>query len=144
MESTPDGSIKVLPLSTNFHLKKKWKMLYFPMDFEASTIDGLIDGGAQSSAISEADFEQIKQIAPQKIPKEGPSPDFQIMVAKGQLETLIATTELKFKVDDIRFIERIIIGMSNLANPQIGLFYLQRNDTVLDMRQRIHTSHHSQ
>ena len=38
----------------------------FPMEFGVLTIDGQIDTGALSSAISEADFEQIKRVAPQK------------------------------------------------------------------------------
>ena len=68
---------------TDLHLKNKRKMLYFSMDFEDLTNDGKIDPGGLSSCISEADLEQFKQIAPQKILKESPPPDFQIMVASG-------------------------------------------------------------
>ena len=42
-----------LNLSTNLTLKKKRHMYYFPMDFEKLTLDGLIDTGALTSAISE-------------------------------------------------------------------------------------------
>ena len=51
-------------------------MLYFPMVFADSSIDGLIDKDALSSAISESDFEQIEQFAPKIILKEGPTSDF--------------------------------------------------------------------
>ena len=44
--------------------------------------------------------------------------------------------ELKFEVGDIEFHE-ILIVMENLTGPNIGLMFLQRNHTVLDMRQRI-------
>ena len=55
LQVTPDGLTKFLPLSTNLPLKNKRKMLYFPMDFGELNIDGLIDTGALSSAIPEAD-----------------------------------------------------------------------------------------
>ena len=113
LKSTPDASIKLLPLSTNFHLRKKKKRFYFPMGFGDSTTDGLID-----------------TIAPQKVLKVGLPPNFYILVANGQLETPIAAIELQFKVGDITFLERFIV-VANLANPLIGLLFLQRNDTVL-------------
>ena len=76
MKSTPDGSVKFLQLLTNLHPKNKRSMLYFPMDFVDLTIDGLIDTGALSNAISEADFDQITQISPYKTLKEGPPTGF--------------------------------------------------------------------
>ena len=51
-------------------------MLHFLLDFEDLTIDGLIDTGALSGAISEANSEQIKQFAPKKLLKESPSSVF--------------------------------------------------------------------
>ena len=111
-------------------------MLYFPMDFGELTIDGLIDTGALSSAIPEADLRKIRLLAPQSIVKEGPAPTFQIMVANAQLETPKSTVELKFEVGDIEFHE-IFIVMEKLTGPIIGLMFLQRNHTVLDMRQGI-------
>ena len=106
------------------------------MDFGELTIDGLIDTGAHSSAIPEADLRKIRLLAPQSIVKEGPAPTFQIMVANGQLETPKSTVELKFEVGDIEFHE-IFIVMEKLTGPIIGLMFLQRNHTVLDMRQGI-------
>ena len=58
------------------------------------------------------------------------------MVANGQLETPKSTIELTFEVGDIEFHE-IFIVMENLTVPIIGLMFLQRNHTVLDMRQGI-------
>ena len=59
-------------------------------------------------------------------------PEFQIIVANGQLEAPIATVEWQFKLCDKTF-----IIMTNLTNPLIGLSFLQRNSTILDMRQSI-------
>ena len=106
------------------------------MDFGDLGYDGLIDTGALSSATSEAELEQIKQIAPQKILKDGPSPNFQYMVANRQMGTPIATTELQFQLGDITIVERFKV-MANLAKLLLGLFFSQRNGTVLDMRQEI-------
>ena len=133
---TKDGEPAYIPLSKNLGLKYKKRMLYFPMDFGEVTIDGLVDTGAHSSAIPEADLRKIRLLAPQSIVKEGPAPTFQIMVANGQLETPKSTVELKFEVGDIEFHE-IFIVMEKLTGPIIGLMFLQRNHTVLDMRQGI-------
>ena len=58
------------------------------------------------------------------------------MVANGQLGAPIATVELQFEVGDITFREKFIV-MTNLTSPLIGLLFLQRNSTILDMRQGI-------
>ena len=106
------------------------------MDFGELAIDGQIDTGALSSAISEMDLRKIRLLSPQSVIREGPGPNFQIMVANGQLETPKSTIELKFEVGDIEFHE-IFIVMENLTGPIIGLMFLQQNHTVLDMRQGI-------
>ena len=136
LQVTPDGLTKFLPLSTNLPLKNQRKMLYFPMDFEELNIDGLIDTGALSSVIPEADLRKLRLLAPHTILNEGPPPEFQIMVANGQLEAPIETVELQFEVGDITFREKFIV-MTNLTSPLIGLLFLQRNSTILDMRQGI-------
>ena len=64
-------------------------MFYFPMDFGELTIDGLIDTGALTSAISDADLNKIKLLSNSSIIDTGPAPTFQIMVANGQLENPI-------------------------------------------------------
>ena len=130
------GEPAYVPLTTNLGLKYKRRMLYFPMDFGELTLDGLVDTGALSSAIPEADLRKIRLLAPQSIIKEGPAPNFQIMVANRQLETPKSTVELKFEVGDIDFHE-IFIVMEKLTSPLIGLSFLQRNNTILDMRQGI-------
>ena len=133
---TRDGEPDCIPLSTNINLKCKKRMLYFPMDFGEMTIDGLIDTGALSSAIPEMDLRKIRLLSPQSVIGEGPPPNFQIMVANGQLETPKSTIELEFEVGDIEFHE-IVIVMEHLTGPIFGLMFLQRNHTVLDMRQGI-------
>ena len=50
------------------------------------TIDGLIDTGALSSAISETDLNKIRLLTPKLIIEEGPPPDFHIIVANGGIE----------------------------------------------------------
>ena len=65
-----------------------------------------------------------------------PQPEFQIMVANGQLEAPIATVELQFEVDDIAFREKFVV-ITKLRSPSIGLLFQQRNSTILDMRQGI-------
>ena len=133
---TKEGEPDCIPLSTSINLKCKKRMLYFPMDFGELTIDSLIDTGALSSAIPEMDLRKIRLLSPQSVIWEGPPPNFQIMVANGQLETPKSTIELQFEVGDIEFHE-IFIVMENLTGPIIGLMFLQRNHTVLDMRQGI-------
>ena len=133
---TEDGEPDCIPLSTNINLECKKRMLYFPMDFAELTIDGLIDTGALSSAIPEMDLRKIRLISPQSVIRKRPPPNFQIMVANGQLETPESPIVLKFEVGKIEFHE-IFIVMVHLTGPIIGLMFLQRNRTVLDMRQRI-------
>ena len=125
-----------VPLSTNLGLRFKRRMLFFPMDFGDLTLDGLIYTGAHSSALPETDLKKIRLLAPQSIIKEGPAPSFQIMVVNGDQETPKSTVELKFEVGDIEFHE-IFIVMEKLSSPIIGLMFLQRNHTVLDVRQGI-------
>ena len=133
---TRTGEPDYIPLTTNLGFKYKRRMLYFPMDFGELTLDGLVDTGALSSAIPEADLCKILLLAPQSIVKEGPAPNFQIMVANGQLETPKSTVELKFEVGDIEFYE-IFIVLEKLTSPLIGLSFFQRNNTILDMRQGV-------
>ena len=136
LQVTPDGLTRFPPLSTILPLKNERKMLYFSMDFGELNIHGLIDTGALSGANPEADLRKIRLLAPHTILNEGPPPEFQIMVANGQLEAPIATVELQFEVGDITFKEKFIV-MTNLTSPLIGLLFLQRNSTILDMCQGI-------
>ena len=99
-------------------------------------MDGIIDTGALSRAIPEMDLRKIRLLSPQSVIREGPPPNFQIMVPNGQLDTPKSTIKLKFEVGDIEFHE-IFIVMENLTASIIGLMFLQRIHTVLDMRQGI-------
>ena len=92
--------------------------------------------GSLSSAIPEMDLRKIRLLSPQSVIRESPPPNFQIMVANRQLETPKGTMELKFEVGDIEF-QEIFIVMEHLTGPISGLMFLQRNHTVLDMRQGI-------
>ena len=125
-----------VPLTTNLGLKYKRRTLYFPMDFGELTLDGLVDTGALSSAIPETDLRKIQLLAPQSIIKEGPAPNFQMMVPIGQLENPKSTVELKFEVGDIVCHEMFIV-MQKPTSPSIGLSFLQRNNTILAMRQGV-------
>ena len=103
------------------------------------TLDRLVDTGAHSSAIPEADLKKLRLsalLAPQSPVKEGPASSFQIMVANGDSEIPKSTVELKFEVEDIDCHE-IFIVLEKLYSPINGLMFLRRNHTVLDMRQGI-------
>ena len=106
------------------------------MDFGELTLDALVDTGALSSAIPDTDLRKIQLLAPQSNIKEGPAPNFQIMVAIGQSENPMSTVELKFEVGDLDFHEVFIVKQKP-TSPSIGLSFLQRNNTVLDRRQGV-------
>ena len=129
---TRTGKPDNVPLTTNLRLIYKRRMLYFPMNFGELTSNGLVETGALSSAIPKADLRKIQIVASQSTIKEGPAPNFQIMVANGQLEIPMSTVELKFEVSDTDFQE---IFKEKLTSSLIGLSCLQRNNTILDMRQ---------
>ena len=130
---TRDGEQDCIPLSTKIQLKYKKCMLSFPMNFGELTID---DTGALFSAIHEMDLRKIRLLSPESVIREGPPPNFQIMVANGQIETLKSTIELNIDVGDIEFHE-IFIVMENMTGPILGLMFHQRNHIVLDMRREI-------
>ena len=103
-----------------------------PMDFEKITLDGLIDTGALTSAVSEQDLKKVKLLANDTIKETGPPPNFQSMVANGQLEVAIGTVLLEFEVADFTLRENFII-MKNLPNPLIGLCFLRRSNAIFDV-----------
>ena len=134
-----ERNLSYLPISTSLTLKRKRHMYYIPMDFKKLTLDGLIDTGALTSAISEQDLNKIKLLANEAIKETGPPPNFQIMVANGQLEFgTIGTVLLEFEVADFMLKENFII-MKNLPNPLIGLCFLRRNNAIFDVTQGILT-----
>ena len=133
LQERPNGLTKFFPLSSNLSLKNKRKTLYFPLGFGKLNIVGLIDRGALSGAIPEAELPKYRLLAQHRILKEGPLPEFQIMVANGQLEAPIATVELPFEVGYMTFREKFTV-LTNPTSLLIGLLFLQRNSTILDMR----------
>ena len=133
-----ERNLSYLPISTSLTLKRKRHMYYIPMDFQNLTLDGLIDTGALTSAISEQDLNKIKLLANDAIKETGPPPNFQIMVANGQLEVPIGTVLLEFEVADFMLEENFII-MKTLPNPLIGLCFLRRNNAIFDVTQGILT-----
>ena len=101
-------------------------------------MDGFIDTGALTSAISEADLNKLKLLANEVVKDTGPAPNFQIMVANGQLERPIGTVLLEFEVADFEFQENFIV-MKTLPNLLIGLCFLHRHIDIFDVRQGIIT-----
>ena len=132
----PRQNHDLLPLSTSLQLKNKKRLVFFPIEFGELTTDGLIDTSALTSDFSEADSEKIQLLAPRSFLKEGPSPEFQIMVANGHLKTPCATAELQFEVGDIQF-KKCFIVMTNLTSLLSGLLSFQRNGTISDIRQGV-------
>ena len=133
-----ERNLSYLPKSTSLTLKRKRHMYYMPMDFKKLTLDELIDTGALTSAISEQDLNKIKLIANDAIRETGPPPNFQIMVANGQLEVPIGTVFIEFEVADF-MLREIFIIMKNFLNPLIGLCFLRRNNAIFDVTQGILT-----
>ena len=97
-----------------------------------------LNTGALTSAISEQDLNKIKLLANEAIKETGPPPNFQILVANGQLEVPIGTVLLEFEVADFMLREKFII-MKNLPNPLIGLCFLRRNNALFAVTQGILT-----
>ena len=83
------------------------------------------------SAIAQNELDRIKQQSPSNILKIGDPPNFQIQVAKCQLEEPTATTTLKFDIGDHIFAEHFVV-MKNLTEPIIGLHFLRHNSVVID------------
>ena len=100
-------------------------MYYIPMDFKNLTLDGLIDAGVLTSAISEQDLNKIKLLASKAIKETSPPPNFQITVANGQLEVPIGTVLLEFEVADFLLKENFII-MKNLPKPTHWIVFSQK------------------
>ena len=104
------------------------------MDFEELHIDGLMETGALSSAISETDIGRNRLLAPHTNLTEGFSPEFQIMVVNGHLEATIATVGMQFKVSGSTVREKNTV-LTNLMSSLIGLLFLQLKSNKLDMCQ---------
>ena len=90
-----------MPLSSTIVLKRTKEMLYVLLDFENGlTIQALVDSRAYVSVIAQKELDIIKQQAPANIFKNDDPPNFQIQVAKRQLEKPTATATLKSDIGD--------------------------------------------
>ena len=133
-----EQNLSYLTISTSLTLKRERHMYYMYKDFGKLTLDSLSDIGALTSVISEQDMNKIKKLANEAVKETGLPPNFQIMVAKGQLEIPIGTVMLEFEVADFMSPENFII-MKTLPNSLIGLCFLRRNNASFDVTQGILT-----
>ena len=92
---------------------------------------GFSEGLAYVSAINQTDLDRIKQQAPANIFIIYDPPNFQIQVAKGQLEKPIATATPKFDIEDHTFAKHFVV-MENLKRPIIGLHFMGHNCVAID------------
>ena len=111
-------------------------MLYFTMDFGELNNDGLIDTAAKLSAVSEADLRKNRLLAPETFPNVGQLSGLQTMVMNGISKKPSATIENKFGVEVLLFEERFIV-LPNITSSRNGLLFLQKDSTILDMRQGV-------
>ena len=121
-----------MPQSSTFVLKRKKEMLYVRLEFKNGlTIGALVDSGAYVSAIAQNELDTIKQQSPSSILEIDDPPNFQLQVAKVQLEKPTATAILKFDIGDHIFAELFVV-MKNLTGPIIGLQFMRHNSVVID------------
>ena len=102
-QTTSSLTRKKLRISPNFNFsntKTKTTHVLYADGLKNLTLEGLIDTGALTSAISEQELNKIKLIANVAIKDTGQLQHFQIMVANGQLEVPIGTVLLEFEVPD--------------------------------------------
>ena len=91
-------------ITTNFNLsdieEKTPQVLHTGGLQKKLTLDGLIDTGALTSAITKQDFNKSKLLADEAMKVTGPRTNFQFMVANRQLEVPIGTLLLEVEVAD--------------------------------------------
>ena len=92
-----ERNLSYLMISIFLTLNRKRNMYYMPMDFEKLTLDRLLDTGSLTSVTSEQDLNKIKLPANEAIKDTGQPPNFQSMMAIGQLEVPISTVLLDFE-----------------------------------------------
>ena len=100
------------------------------MGLRELNIDGLINNGALSSAVAEADSRKIRQLAPHKILSESAPPEFLFLIDNGQREAPMTIVEVQIEVGDITFRGKFSV-MKNLTRPLIVLRFLQHSITKL-------------
>ena len=98
-----------LPLSAKPHLKTNRSVIYFRMDFRNWTMTGLIDTGAQTKAISEADLCKNHLLAQPNFSNGEPPWKFRLLAANGLLRKPSATIILHRDVENILFYELSVV-----------------------------------
>ena len=71
-----------IPLHSTVVLKKRQRMLYFPLEFGEMTMNGRVNSGAFINAMSWSDYNAIKMNSNNCIIMEYPQPLFKIEKAK--------------------------------------------------------------
>ena len=116
-----------MPLSSTIVLTRKKEMLYVPLDFKKDlAIDTFVESEAYVSVKAQKKLDGIQQQAPSNILKIDEPPNFEIQVAKGQLEKPIATATLKLDIGDHIFAKHSVV-VKNLTGPIIGLHFMRNN-----------------
>ena len=131
-----------MPLSSTFVLKTREEMMYVPLDLKnGSTMDALVDSGANVSAIALRELDRNEQQAAANFFKIDDPPTFQIQVAKDQLEKPISKTTLKIDIGDNTFAEHCVV-MKNLTRPFMRLHFMRYNSMVIDTTHGLFHSPH--
>ena len=106
-------------------------MLYLPLEFGETTMDGLVDSGAFINAMSWSDYNAIKMSSDNCVIKEYPQPPFKIDCANAQLEQPIATADIQFNFVTYTFTDTFVI-LSKTSFPIIGLNFMRNHQEVID------------
>ena len=90
-----------------------------------------MDSRAYVGARARNELDTIKQKASSKNLKFDDSPNFQIQVANGQLEKLLARATLKFEIGDNMYAEHFVVVMK-ITRPIMGLHFTREHSVVID------------
>ena len=101
-------------------------MLYLPLEFNETTMDGLVDSGAFINAMSWSDYNAINMSSDNCVIKEYPQPPFKIECANAQLEQPIATADIQFNTGTYTFTDTFVI-LSKTSFPIIGLNFMRNH-----------------
>ena len=109
-------------------------MLLIPVEFNNVKIDALVDSGAYINAINEGDAEKLHQNASHCIINKAPPHPFKVQYANPELQQLLATYTLRFKIGDYTFEETFVV-INQTSFPIIGLAFLLKHAAILDNAQ---------
>ena len=106
-------------------------MLYLPLEFGETSIDGLVDSGAYINAISWSDYIMIKDYTENCSIKVYPPPPFRIECANAQIEQPIATADVQFNIGTYTFTDTFVV-LSRTSFPIVGLNFMRNHQALLD------------